>query len=318
MIQEVRVHDFDEIDPARAAGSDHRQLAALSQALDEFIALFQDGQVGGEIGVEHFVKPESPQGRHHLAGNNAARAHAQGLAQRHPHRRGGLDNHVFRRIAQRLPHGGGIILLDDRRGGAHAGALAAVGAGGFFQALIKGWGHGGAEAAVDKAVDMHALALAAGADAAAAQDALVLVADQRGIVGIQRDILLLADKPDVAQTQLGGDGLQFAVEVALAGETVLGMIGQQEFHHHFAACAYRRGIGADHHAFVHRIDAGSHQGPGSLNLHHAHPAGSFRPELRMVTQRRHLDACLLCRFQNTSRFRHLNLAAVDRYIHQFP
>lgn len=69
---EVRVAVLHVLDPAGAAGGEHRQLRARFDLLEKLRRLLHDREVGREVGVVHHVGAEAAQRGDELAG---ARAH---------------------------------------------------------------------------------------------------------------------------------------------------------------------------------------------------------------------------------------------------
>ena len=170
-----------ELDPAGGAGGDQGQRAAVLDAVDKLGALLHDGQVGGDVGVEHLVKAQAAQGGDHLALHVGADGHAEALAQ------GGADG------------GGGAARPRAWSGSARAAQTLSVSSfsvrapvgqtamhwpqvtqADFAQVHVKGAADVGGEAAVVGADDAARPDFAADGDAAAAEDALGVVADQMG------------------------------------------------------------------------------------------------------------------------------------------
>ena len=73
---------------------------------------------------------------------------------------------------------------------------------------------------------------------------------------------------------LMGELLELAGEAAIAGQTILRVVGQQEFDDHLAGFTDPIGVGLDDHAFADRIGAGGDQPAGVLDLDNADPAGA--------------------------------------------
>ena len=120
------MHLLHEVRPRRAARSDQRELAALvDEALDELAGFFDDRDVGGEVGVEHGAEAEAAQRGVNLAREVRARRQAKRLAEGDAHARGDLHHADLVLVMERLPHGGGLVVFDDRAGRAVGGALAA-------------------------------------------------------------------------------------------------------------------------------------------------------------------------------------------------
>ena len=191
------------------------------------MSFFHDGQVGREISVEHFVETEPAQRCDHLARDNRTAVHAERFAERHPGRRRSLHDDVLRRVADGSPDRLGIVLFHDGRRRAYAGALPAIGAGSEFQPHFKRRRHHGVKTAFGKTIDIDALPVATGFNAAAAQNAFVRIAHQGRIVGVERQILLHAVETDLPNPHICRNSLQFTVGIALARQAILRMIRQQ-------------------------------------------------------------------------------------------
>ena len=103
--------------------------SALLQPRQQLGALFEDRQVGGEVGVEDGVEAQPPQGGHHLAGHQRARRIAEAFAQRRADGRRGLHDHVVVGLVEGLPNFVDLVLLGDGADGADGRTLAALHAG---------------------------------------------------------------------------------------------------------------------------------------------------------------------------------------------
>ena len=110
----------------------------MDEALHELAGLLHDGEVGGEVGVEHGLEAEAAQRGVELAGEVGAGRQAEGLADGHAHGRGDLHHAVLGRVVQRRPDGGGLVVLDDGAGRAVVGALAAFHAGRLGEGDVAG------------------------------------------------------------------------------------------------------------------------------------------------------------------------------------
>ena len=116
--------------PAGRAGGDHRQRAAVLDAVDQLARFLHDGQVGAEIGIKHAGKAQPAQGGGQFAGHVAAHGHAELLAQGRAHSGGRLHNHMLFGVTQQLPHQPCLILFAQGAHRAHRDALPAGDAGG--------------------------------------------------------------------------------------------------------------------------------------------------------------------------------------------
>ena len=227
IVDEVVVHLLHEVRPRRAAGGDERQLAApVDEALDELAGLLHDGEVGGEVGVEHGLEAEAAQGGVEAAGEVGAGRQAEGLAEGHAHGRGDLHHAVLGRVVQRLPDGGGLVVLDDGAGGAVGGALAALHAGRLGEGDVAGRRHAGVDAAVEEGERPDVLHLLADLHAPAALDALGEVEDDGAVGVVGREVRHAALDVLDADAEVGGERLELAGAVAAAGQAAVGVVGE--------------------------------------------------------------------------------------------
>ena len=163
----------------------------MLQAVEEFRAFLHDREVGAEVCVEDLVETEEVQSRHHLACHDGAWLHAEGIAQRDAYRRRDLHDDVLLRILQRVEHFFRIVFLDERARRADEAALTAEDAVRRLHRLVVGRRNDDVAAAPRIRQRRDALHILAGADAAAAADALRRVTHDGGIRHDAR--LLLAD-----------------------------------------------------------------------------------------------------------------------------
>ena len=174
VVDEIVVQLLHEVGPRRAAGGDERQRAALvHEALDELAGLLHDGDVGGEVGVEHGLEAEAAQGGVELAGEVGAGRQAEGLAEGHAHRRGDLHDAVLapgraapprRRRSRRFRRW--------RRWGSGRSTGRTCTQGDSASVMSPAGGHAGVDAAVEEGQRPDVLHLLADLHAAAAFDAL--------------------------------------------------------------------------------------------------------------------------------------------------
>ena len=156
------------------------------------------------------------------------------------------------------------------------------------------------------------LRLGADAHAAAALDALAVVAHQGGRRGVDPLAGLLAGVGDLADAQLGGQGLQLAVLVAVAGLALAVVLGEQQFDDGPAGLADAAGVGEDLHALGGRHRAGGDEVPRPFDLDHADAAGADRLQALDVAERGDADARLLRGRQDRGAFGHFDGDVVDR------
>ena len=275
-----------ELDPAGGAGGDDRQLAAVLDALDELVGLLHDGEVGAEVGVEDLVEAESSQGSGQLALHGGADGQAEGLAQAGADGGSGLHDDVLGRVVDGLDHVVDAGLLIQRAGGAHGDALAAGDAGGLAQAHLEGAGDVGGKAALVGADDADALGLFAGGDAAAAEDALGVVADHvdRGLVELRR-VLLALEGGLALHAVLAAQGLQLAFAGAHAAQAGAVVVREQQLEGSLAVLHDLGRVGEDLHVGGDGVDAGGAQTAGALDLDHADAAGADLVDLLEVAKR---------------------------------
>ena len=138
VLQEVGPLFLHVLHPRRTAAGEHGEGAALLQPLQELVRLLHDGQVRAEGGVVHLVGAHHLQGGHQLVDGVDAGLQAEGLAHRHPDRRGDLEHHPLLGVVKGSPAPADLIEDGDGAGGAGGGALAAADAVGLTEFPVKG------------------------------------------------------------------------------------------------------------------------------------------------------------------------------------
>ena len=290
VVDEVVVHLLHEIGPRRAAGGDERELAALvDEALHELAGLLHDGEVGGEVGVEHGLEAEAAQG----GVERPVRSVPGGRPKASPRatRTDGRDLHhaVLGRVVQRLPHGGGLVVLDDGAGGAVVGALAALHAGRLGERDVAGRRHAGVDAAVEEGKRPDVLHLLADLDAPAAFDALGEVEDDGAVGVVGREVRHAALDVLDADAEVGGERLELAGAVAAAGEAAVGVVGEDELEHGAADLGELAAVGGDLHALDDGRAAGARHAALAGDLHDAQAAGGGGLQVVVLAERGDLD-----------------------------
>ena len=196
-------------------------------------AFFEDRQVGGEVGVEHGVEAQPPQGGDHLAGDQRAGRIAETLAQGGADGRRGLHDDVLVRLVQGLPDLVDLVLLGDRAHRADGRALAALHAGHRAQVAVEGRADDRLEAAVLGPTGRPTCCVSA--QTLTQRRHLMHLPLSRTRAGVEVSIRLRVFSPGIgylADAQLGGQGLQFAVLVAVAGLALAVVLGEQQFDDH--------------------------------------------------------------------------------------
>ena len=214
-------------------------------------------------------------------------------------------------VVQGLPDVLDLVLLGDRAHRANRRALPALHAGHGVQVVIEGRADDRFEAAVLREQRAHVLPFAADRHAAAALDALAVVAHQGRRGGVDPLAGLFAGEGDFADAQFGGQGLQLAVVVAVAGLALAVVLGEQQFHHQPPRVANAAAVGGDLHALGGGHGAGGGQVPRSLDFDDAHPARADVLHPFHVAERGNADPDRLGRLEDGRAFGNLDELVVD-------
>ena len=238
-----------ELDPAGAVARDQRELAAVLETADQLGALFHDRDVSRVVDVEYLVEAETAERCDHLAFDVRADRHVKFFAELYADGRCGTDDHMHFGIGERFPDLVGVVTLGERAGRADADALTAVDAGCGRQRQIERACDVGLEAALVCADDVAVLVVFADRYAAAAKDALRIVADEmdRGIVDVRLGGCAV-ELVRVAAVFLG-KRLQFAVAASHAAQAVHAVVRKHQLEGHLAGCAKRGRVRLHFHAF---------------------------------------------------------------------
>ena len=309
---------LQEPHPAGAAAGEHGPgvAVAVGKAVDELAALLHDGQVGGEVGVEHVVEAQHFQRGHHPLGGGIFGREMVVLSP------GGADggSHLHHGDLVGISQGGedlaGVVPLLQATHGAVGDALAAEGAVGLGQGAGPGDAHGGAGAGAHNVPDAHALDLVADLDAAHALDAAVLQADHRiaqvvGGVAQVLDVVLAQQVVVVAQL------LELAVAAAGALGALDVVLAQQQVQVHPAGLTDTGRVGVDHHALPHHVVAGGDQALLAVHLHHADAAGADLVDVVQIAESGDLDPVGAGRLQNGGAVGHGDGFVVDGQRYHF-
>ena len=303
---------LDKPDPARTAGGEHGPcvLVPVGKALHKLAALLHDGQVGGEVGVEHIVKAHLLQGSDHALRSGVFRLQVVILRPRGPHRRGHLDHGDLFGVGQSIEHPAGIIPLLQTAYGAVGHALTAEGAVGVGQSPGSGHANGGAGTSAHQIPDVHALDLVAYLDAAHTADAAVFKP-------YYRCAEILLNRPKVLdivvaqQVIVVGELLELAVAAAGAFGTADIVLGQQQPQIHPARLPDPGGVGMYHDALGYLGIAGGYQALFSLYLHHTDAAGANLVDILQVAQGGYIQTRGAGGLQNGGALRHGDGSVVD-------
>ena len=180
VLQILGVLVFEIFHPCRAAGSEHRERAAVFQALEEFLGFGDRRKVRAERRIVHLVHAHELERRDELIEHIFAGREAECLAHRHAHCGRDLNDHALFRIVNGAPRLADLVFYGDGAGGAHRGTLAAADALRLGELAVE-CGHDlQIAAAIGKVQNAHTLHLFAHAHAVAAENALVRVAQHRG------------------------------------------------------------------------------------------------------------------------------------------
>jgi hypothetical protein len=76
-------------------------LPPFFDTLNELVGFFHDGKIGGEIGIEDFLKAYSAQSGNHFASDVGTYRQSEALAERGAYGRSGIDDNILGRVAAR-------------------------------------------------------------------------------------------------------------------------------------------------------------------------------------------------------------------------
>jgi hypothetical protein len=152
----------------------------------------------------------------------------------------------------------------------------------------------------------------AGADAAAAQDALVHVA-HHGMAGLVHLVPRLVGMPEVepVHSVFPGQVLELAIQVPGAGVAFAVVVGQQQVHDVATGLPHLGGVGLHRDGGGDGVGAGGVQAPLPLDLHQADATHAGDAQVLVVAQGGDADVELLGRLQDGGAQGHLDPVAVD-------
>jgi len=143
--------------PAGRAGGDEREGTLVIDTFNKLGGFLKNGEVGGEIGVEHIVEAETAQSRNHLTLNIGADGHVEYFTECGTGSGSRLNDDALCGIGKSRPNFIRLILLVESAGGAGNDALSAGNAGDGVQRSVEGAADMGVEAALIYADDRSVL-----------------------------------------------------------------------------------------------------------------------------------------------------------------
>ena len=281
------------------------------------MSLFHDRKVGGEVGVKYLVESQPAQRGDHFAGDDFAGRQPQRFAEGDARRGSSLDDRIFLGIGEGGEYLFGVVALTDGGRRADRGALSAVGAGDLVESEPKGRFDDGLEATVHEGIDVKALTLVAGSDAAAAEDALIGVAHKARVALIFFSGARSAGIGHFADAEVSGRLLKFAVLVLLAEEAVLRMVRKKELDDRFAGLAYLRSVRIYYHTVRYGIDTGCAESAAADYLNYTDAAGALFGKLRVIAELRNADSGFGSGFDHGKIGWHLYCYAVYSNLNKF-
>ena len=226
-MEQIRIVVFDEVDPARAAARQDRQILAALHAFHDFVTFFHNGEVGGEVRVEDFVKTQCAETSHQFTGDRHARFKTEFLTDCHADRRSSLHDHSLGGIVDGVPDFLHIADTGDGTHGADVDALTAEGTGGIRQRDHAGSADLGGEATAVAGEGTHSLHFVTDRFAAAAHDTFAQVAHDRFAGRIHGEFVFRTFVFDFIDAEFRSQFLQFAILVLRAGQAIHRVVGKE-------------------------------------------------------------------------------------------
>ncbi len=271
---ELGIIGFAELNPSGRAAGNHRENPAVVHAVEQLGGFLHDGKVSAEVGIEHLLEAKATQSGGKLAGAGRSHRHSEFLAEGGADGGSGLNDNVLGLILKQLPYIVRGILLAKRSDRANVDALTAVDAGSFVKLHVPSGSDGALEATVASADNANLLDVIADGYAAAAKDALVVIADdgRREVINL---VLVHAsgEHIGIVNAKLLAQRLQLAALAAGAGEALLLMVGEEQLKDNLARLTNLRGVGLDNHIGAYGQNAGGLKRAGA-GIYYAHTASA--------------------------------------------
>ena len=167
---------LQEVDPARAARGQNRQILVLLEAFDDLFRLFHHGQIRAESSIEDRVETKTMQPGDQFAGDRLARRHTEFFTNGHAHRRGHLHDDRLLGVEQRPPDFLNVTHAGQSRRRTDTHALTAEDAVRIDDGFFFSRSHHRVKTAAKSSQSAHGLYFIAHGLAAAAHNALIGIA----------------------------------------------------------------------------------------------------------------------------------------------
>ena len=282
-----------ELDPAGAAGCEHRQRRLVklvgSNTADQLVGFFQNCKVSRHVHIEHFDVAKHSDRLDHLVFHVGSRRHVKTFTQRSRDGRSGEEYHLLLGIRDSVPYLVDIALLIQSADRTGDDTLSAADTGRGIQALIERRTDADVEASSDLSDRSDALNVVAGGDAAQALNALVVVTDyiRCGIVDLILGLVVL--EVIFVNAVIICEFLQFAVVSSHAGKTFLVVRGEDQLDGGLSGRTDRSCICENLQALFYRISTSGSQTASSLDLNNTDTACADAVDVLEVAKRGDLD-----------------------------
>ena len=295
---QVRMCLLNMLDPAGAAGGEHRELCTVFHFLKELGAFFHNGKVGGKVRVIDHVKAEAAERRDELAGDRLIGGHAELFCQADTDGRCKLNNDTLVRIVEHLPHLGDLAVDGESTRRADCRTLAAAYTAGLDQHLAEARSYHCLLAALCKVNRADVLDLSAHTYAKAAEDALGRISRDAGrrnvqaftVVGVLLETRLL-------HVVTVGVLLELAAAALFTGKAVSPVAAHQELQGRAAAFQHLFGVGVNHKTVSRLHGAGSIE-CAAVILYQAETASAVNGKVFAIAQGRNINAVMACNFKD--------------------
>ena len=243
----------------------------LGDAMQQLGALFHNGEVGREIGIEDIARTHGVQEGAEALDRCLLTGKTQLLSPGGAHGRSDLEHDDFVRICHGVKDALGVIALTKSAHGTMGDALAARSAIDLGDGLAAAHVHRSMRGTIGKIPDPKPLNLLAHLDATEATDALLVIANkrERTVPGVMLNMLLVRKSIDA---QVVGYGLKSAVAGAHAARTRGIVLGEQKLDIGHARGTDLGGVRMDDHAIENSVVAGGNKVFGALDLNNANAA----------------------------------------------
>jgi hypothetical protein len=308
---EFGIEFFAIFDPTGAAACDHGKRAAVFESAEKLGALFHNGKVSREVGIEYLIEAETAECGNELAGNRGTDLHTEFFAEGRSYCGSRLNDYVLGGIVKSRINVCGAVLFVQCADRTSEDTLTAVDAGAVSKAHTEDTADGGVKSTLCNADSADLLNAVTSRYTATAGDTFGVIANDGGRNFVDGRFGLVAIEGITVNAVFLTELLKLAVAASYAGGTFAVVVGKDKLEIEFSCLTELFVIGPYLHTLAYGGYAGCLECTCALDLYEAKTASADFVDILKIAESRDIDISFTSSFENRIICRYFYLNSID-------